>query len=617
MDDAEDQDKSPWSHEESVQVREFGTEVTQQLTIVNPVGPEEIQHRNTVKSDVGRFGRVASGWRFLYAQTTSLSSVASAWRPTIRRCAQSLYIGEATEVAQRASDVRNRTRWRVSGVCMTLALCLLTPYFILHDEGNSWSKSATVLTLVVGVIFLLLATLPHDRRLVRVVAVVIVLVMGREIISLVTHTLETYQNQSDVTRVLLTALEGIQTLQLTWMILWISAGIVRSYPRQLLERLWWMAAAWFLCSPFFTCIPHLATAKYSGMDEMMLLVVDCLVLFLGSGFCFHKDCRVVTQSLLASRGNSTASALAVAAMLGRGSTDEILREASQTFRSVSCDKIKIEHFTDNRPDPTLRDLTQPALIGNVDGFLSHSWSDAAEAKWDAIQNWRAQFKNSHNGREPTLWIDKFCIDQRNIDASLRCLPVFLSSCRQLVIAFGPTYLQRLWCVIEIFVFLEIGSSPRRVALLGDPLFDRIESFDAYKTQCYLESDKERLLSIIEFSFGTVDGFSDAVKKVLNMKRESIRTVQSVRYNASRSSALADSLMSTTSELTQTEEEQEEEEKEEEEEEEEDVAGGEKNQVDSLTNVVNITLQFPEIESKKQSIDYRDEDDEAVESTFSI
>ena len=40
--------------------------------------------------------------------------------------------------------------------------------------------------------------------------------------------------------------------------------------------------------------------------------------------------------------------------------------------------------------------------------------------------------------------DKACIDQTNIEDSLKCLPVFLSSCEQLVVLAGPQYATRLW-----------------------------------------------------------------------------------------------------------------------------------------------------------------------------
>ena len=53
------------------------------------------------------------------------------------------------------------------------------------------------------------------------------------------------------------------------------------------------------------------------------------------------------------------------------------------------------------------------------------------------------FKAKH-GREPTVWIDKFCIDQTAIDENLMCLPVFLAGTERLVIIAGPSYLYRLF-----------------------------------------------------------------------------------------------------------------------------------------------------------------------------
>jgi len=46
-----------------------------------------------------------------------------------------------------------------------------------------------------------------------------------------------------------------------------------------------------------------------------------------------------------------------------------------------------------------------------------------------------------------------------------CLPVFLASCNELVILAGETYLLRLWCVVEVFCFLEMGGQADMVQLV--------------------------------------------------------------------------------------------------------------------------------------------------------
>ena len=57
-----------------------------------------------------------------------------------------------------------------------------------------------------------------------------------------------------------------------------------------------------------------------------------------------------------------------------------------------------------------------------------------------------EFQQRH-GRGALVWLDKACIDQSNIAANLAALPVFLSGCKHLLVMCGPTYLDRLWCMM--------------------------------------------------------------------------------------------------------------------------------------------------------------------------
>ena len=58
----------------------------------------------------------------------------------------------------------------------------------------------------------------------------------------------------------------------------------------------------------------------------------------------------------------------------------------------------------NTPDPTLCEKSVVAIPGEVDAFLSHSWSDDAHDKWAALSEWRNGFRAANSGREPTIWI---------------------------------------------------------------------------------------------------------------------------------------------------------------------------------------------------------------------
>ena len=173
--------------------------------------------------------------------------------------------------------------------------------------------------------------------------------------------------------------------------------------------------------------------------------------------------------------------------------------------------------------------------------------------------------------------DKACIDQNNIQQSLACLPVFLAGCQTLLVVAGPTYCSRLWCVMELFTFarserpllirtlldcadatieamilrsnkdlnvltteslscapltrgagacVAVGGDQDRVEihLIAHPDDDQTEArrlltvqfatFDAGKAQCFLASDREHLLAVIEAGFGDFDDFNRVARSLL-------------------------------------------------------------------------------------------------------
>ena len=85
------------------------------------------------------------------------------------------------------------------------------------------------------------------------------------------------------------------------------------------------------------------------------------------------------------------------------------------------------------PDPQLLQSTVNTKLGNVDAFVSHSWSDDGHAKFEKLHEWSG-------GEGRLLWLDKACIDQTNIDASLAALPIFITACKVLVKTVGSCLL---------------------------------------------------------------------------------------------------------------------------------------------------------------------------------
>ena len=81
--------------------------------------------------------------------------------------------------------------------------------------------------------------------------------------------------------------------------------------------------------------------------------------------------------------------------------------------------------------------------------------------------------------------------------------------------------------MEVYTFLRIGKDREQVTLLpiggeadGDEnavraqVYEQLLSFRARSATCFLESDRSRLLAIIEGSFGTLERFDQAVAAVL-------------------------------------------------------------------------------------------------------
>ena len=90
---------------------------------------------------------------------------------------------------------------------------------------------------------------------------------------------------------------------------------------------------------------------------------------------------------------------------------------------------------------------------------------------------------------------------------------------------GPTYCERLWCVMEIFVFLHMGGSLDRITIEIIAQKETIETdarqlltaqfacFDAAKAQCFKVEDREKLLAVIEAAFGDFKEFNRSVRAV--------------------------------------------------------------------------------------------------------
>ena len=140
-----------------------------------------------------------------------------------------------------------------------------------------------------------------------------------------------------------------------------------------------------------------------------------------------------------------------------------------------------------------------AAACSQDFFISHSWSDDATLKYAKLQQVADEFE-AENGRPPTFWLDKVCIDQSAIGDALRCLPVFEMACQKLLVLNGETYTSRLWCVWELYTFFAISSDMSRMQIeflsAGDNV-NGLSGFDVANAHCFDAADEARLRGIIE------------------------------------------------------------------------------------------------------------------------
>jgi len=280
--------------------------------------------------------------------------------------------------------------------------------------------------------------------------------------------------------------------------------------------------------------PHSSLSEASAIvlggwnaDHLYGVLLACFPLWLLSAAIFTPAFRGRVHRWLGELTSSTRTqeAAAVASLIGQqdGGAAAALRVATKAFRALPVESLTLEELQDNKPDPLLFNKTERADLGSVAAFCSHSWSDDGTAKHERLNEYSSKHQEEGGGGPCLIWLDKACIDQQNIQASLAALPIFLSGCNHLLILAGPTYCTRLWCVMEVFVFLKMGGRQESliVKLLNNEnaLHRLLEGFEAGKARCFLDADRHHLLAVIETGFGSFAPFNAIVRRVFAQKIE--------------------------------------------------------------------------------------------------
>jgi len=193
-----------------------------------------------------------------------------------------------------------------------------------------------------------------------------------------------------------------------------------------------------------------------------------------------------------------------------------------------CKAVRLSQFGDRNPFATAMGSEADEVVSpeaeacEPDFFVSHSWRDSPALKWTAIRQVAASFEAEY-GREPTFWIDKYCIDQSNITSSLRYLPVYVAISHKVLLLLGDSYFTRLWCVWELYVIGETsGFAKLLVWTLGSKRLADVERetsrFTVESAGCYLAEDHGKIIHIIDSSSGRANARSEFEQRVVALGR---------------------------------------------------------------------------------------------------
>ena len=78
--------------------------------------------------------------------------------------------------------------------------------------------------------------------------------------------------------------------------------------------------------------------------------------------------------------------------------------------------------------------------------------------------------------------------------------------------------------MELFVFLRMGGSRDKVIVklldtdeVASRLPTLLANFNAANARCYLDADRQKLLAVVESSFGTFQPFNKLVRQIMRQK----------------------------------------------------------------------------------------------------
>mmetsp|Transcript_7964 Transcript_7964/g.18450 ORF Transcript_7964/g.18450 Transcript_7964/m.18450 type:complete len:597 (-) Transcript_7964:390-2180(-) len=398
---------------------------------------------------------------------------------------------------QRVKKEASRRRWIVrvpmltSGCIISAGAIALLVFLLLNPEESASISflliSGFVLCTNFGTILLLLSILPSDRRIqhcVRLFLGLVTLPAGAAVaymgasgcLDALNEISCTYGGLSLDVPCWAAAAAGGGDLAVGLVILCLAFCILIDQTcdpaldsLRLLSRVFAAAGGVWVVIGLLSFVLKNSLLLYAGGPLLHIAGIAVGILLALLGWIFSRPrFRVVVQLWLTKWAAGT-SRSGVNELLGGRKVDEVVSAGQGRFRGVLADKVLLEHF-ESLPDMSwhqqreLYKLSEPVPFGSVDAFISYSWKDSPLATYVAIQTWRASFHEVH-GREPLLWIDRFCQPRQSEQNAAMMMPVCIAGCKRFLSLSGDQYLQSLCNLVELFVFTKLGRPPEEYQLI--------------------------------------------------------------------------------------------------------------------------------------------------------
>ena len=312
--------------------------------------------------------------------------------------------------AARASAAARRLRVSFAMGQAGWAVCVITLMPGIIDLTRQSIEAANVgdvlwwlVPLPPGLCLLLLALFPTDARAIRIVCAAVVAAwtgFGAMFISLAgSYPATTGGLEAALCFAAAAALAP--TLR--------CRGDRAMQPRPALRRLWIVVRLFLLVIGVRIAGSNIAGFYFLGWAAAALGAASLLCAALATP---RNRGRIhLRLGRLGGRGTEAQEAAAIAALVGGSAPDAALERAARLLRCLPASRLLAADLASSGLGVStsatgLAAKTDPAAMGEVTAFLSHSWSDEEEApgaKHALVSRW-ARRRQEATGEEPTIWL---------------------------------------------------------------------------------------------------------------------------------------------------------------------------------------------------------------------